>query len=61
MGLIKGILGFIFGKSPEIFDKQGNVKHQHPDQKWSAWQARYTTSSEYNWRNHSGSKRSAGK
>lgn len=54
-----GLLGFLFGKSPQIFDKDGTVRHQFPKKKWEDWQARYTQSSDYNWRNHSGKKRSA--
>lgn len=57
MGLFSAIGGFLFGKSPAIFDKDGTVRHQHPKKKWEAWQARYTQSSDYNWRNHSGKKR----
>lgn len=59
MGLLSAIGGILFGRSPKIFDKEGNVRHQFPKKKWEDWQARYTQSSEYNWRNHSGKKRSA--
>lgn len=59
MGLFGAIGGFLFGKSPQIFDKDGAVKHVFPKKKWEDWQARYTQSSDYNWRNHSGKKRGA--
>lgn len=59
MGLLSAIGGFLVGKSPKIFNENGEVTHKHPKKKWEAWQAKYTSSSEYNWRNHSGKKRSA--
>ncbi len=57
MGLFSSVVGFLIGKPPKIFDKDGTVRHQHPKKKWEEWQARYTQSSDYNWRNHSGKKR----
>lgn len=50
------ILDFLFGKSPKIFDKDGNVRHEHPKSKWDAWNNRYQMGAEYNWRNHTGTK-----
>lgn len=48
------ILDILFGKAPNIFDKDGSVRHQLPKEKWAAWQARYLQSEEHNWKNHSG-------
>ncbi len=48
------LLGFLFGKEAKIFDKDGNVRHNLPKEKWDAWQARYLQNEELNWRNHSG-------
>jgi hypothetical protein len=50
------ILDFLFGKSPQIFDKDGSVRHDLPKSKWEAWNNRYHQGSEYNWRNHTGMK-----
>ncbi len=57
MGYLSSIAGFLVGKPPQIFDKDGTVRHHHPKKKWEDWQARYTHNSDYNWRNHSGNKR----
>lgn len=51
-----GILDFLFGKSPKIFDKDGQVRHDLPKSKWENWNNRYQNGSEYNWRNHVGMK-----
>ncbi|MCB0414217.1 MAG: hypothetical protein KDD50_07780 [Bdellovibrionales bacterium] len=48
------ILDFLFGKSPKIFDKDGNVQHNLPKEKWENWQKRYTSNPQYNWQNHTG-------
>ncbi len=53
---MKKIFGFLFGRSPAIFDKDGSVRHNLGDAKWEAWKQRYSASGEYNWRNHSGMK-----
>lgn len=50
------LLEFLFGKTPDIFDKEGQVSHRLPKEKWEAWQRRYTSNPEYNWRNHAGTK-----
>lgn len=50
------ILDFLFGKSPKIFDKDGSVRHDLPSEKWKKWDNRYQQGSEYNWRNHTGTK-----
>ena len=48
------LFGFIFGRKPKIFDKEGQVRHELGKEKWDAWQARYSQGDEYNWRNHTG-------
>ena len=50
------ILDFLFGKKPDIFDENGSVRHKLKKEKWEAWQKRYTSSPEYNWKNHTGTK-----
>ena len=49
-----GVLEFLFGKNPDIFDEQGRVVHKHPKKKWDAWQNKFKTDAQYNWRNHTG-------
>lgn len=51
-----GLLGFLFGNSPKIFDKDGAVRHQLPKKRWDRWKKRYTEGEEYNWHNHTGMK-----
>lgn len=51
------VFDFIFGKSPDIFDAQGNVLHKFPAEKWKAWRDRFEKSSDYDWRQHRGTKR----
>ena len=50
------ILDFLFGKSPKIFDKNGKVRHELKKEQWANWDNRYQQGSEYNWRNHTGTK-----
>lgn len=52
------ILDILFGKSPKIFDKDGKVRHELKKEQWAAWNNRYQQGSEYNWRNHTGTKAS---
>ena len=54
MGLMKGVLGFLLGKDPDIFDDKGNVMHKLPKKKWDAWQNKTKLDPQYNWRNHTG-------
>ena len=56
MGIVKVLLDFIGGKKPDIFAEDGSVRHKLPKEKWDAWNNRYTSSSEYNWKNHTGTK-----
>lgn len=50
------ILDFLFGKDNNIFDQKGQVFHHLPKERWEAWQRRYSSDPEYNWKNHSGMK-----
>lgn len=52
--MISKLFDFLFGKKPQIFDKDGSVRHDLGKKKWDAWNARYSQGDEYNWRNHSG-------
>ncbi len=52
--MIGKLLDFLFGKSPDIFDKDGTVRHNLPKEKWDAWNNRYSQGDDYNWRNHTG-------
>lgn len=54
MGLMNNILGFMFGKDPDIFDEKGQVMHKLPKKKWDAWQNRTKLDPQFNWRNHAG-------
>ncbi|MAE73686.1 MAG: hypothetical protein CL675_06295 [Bdellovibrionaceae bacterium] len=56
-----GLLSFLFGKSADIFDDNGQVRHKLPEDKWEKWQQRYFSSPEMNWRNHTGMKANAKK
>lgn len=56
MGIMDRVLGFLFGKDPDIFAPDGSVRHRLPKEKWEAWQNRYLTDPEYNWKNHIGMK-----
>ena len=57
--MISSLLNFLFGKSPKIFDPDGQVRHDLPKSKWSEWENRYTSSPEFNWKNHTGTKAGA--
>ena len=57
--MLKGLLHFLFGKSPDIFDNEGRVRHRLPEDKWKKWEERYLAGEEYNWRNHTGMKKQA--
>ena len=52
--MMKRVMEFLFGKKPQIFDKDGSVRHDLGQSKWEAWNARYSQGEEYNWRNHTG-------
>jgi len=55
--MVNKVLGFLFGKSPDIFDANGNVVHKLPPEKWKAWRERFERSSNYDWRLHKGTER----
>jgi hypothetical protein len=52
--MLNGLLDFLFGKSADIFDKNGQVLHKFAPLKWKAWNDRLKENPEYNWREHSG-------
>ncbi len=55
MGILKSVLGFLFGKDPQIFDERGNVRHNFPEKKWTDWDQRIRQNPDYDWRKHTGS------
>jgi hypothetical protein len=57
--MLDKIMGFMFGKSPDIFDQDGNVRHHLEKEKWSAWANRFR-SHEYDWHKHKGTERGGG-
>lgn len=52
--MLNFILGILFGKQANIFNKKGRVEHDLGDQKWEDWNNRLKENSNYNWRTHSG-------
>jgi len=56
--MVKKLMGFLFGKSPDIFDQDGNVRHHFPKEKWRSWENRFRTN-EYDWQKHKGTERGA--
>jgi len=54
MGFLKKVGEFIFGKDPEIFDQNGRVRHNFPDEKWKKWNDRFKANPNYDWQQHSG-------
>ena len=56
MGMLSSIGDFLFGKSPDIFDKNGNVSHKMTKRTWDAWNNRIKMDPNYNWRNHTGTR-----
>ena len=55
--MVSKLLDFLFGKSPDIFDAEGNVLHKFPEEKWQAWRARFEKNKEFDWRKHRGTER----
>lgn len=53
MGVFKAIGDFLFGKDPNIFDENGRVRHQFPEDKWQKWNERLKANPTYDWRHHS--------
>ncbi len=54
--LTRLLLDFFFGRDNLIFDIKGQAIHHLPKERWDAWQQRYSSNPEYNWKNHSGMK-----
>lgn len=52
--MLKWILGILFGKDTNIFNKKGRVQHDLGEQKWEEWDNRLKNNSDYNWRQHTG-------
>lgn len=48
------VLDFLFGKDPDIFNKAGKVQHKLPRSRWEAWEGRFKSNPNYNWRLHIG-------
>jgi hypothetical protein len=59
MKITKKLMDFLFGKDPDIFDEKGNVLHRLPKKKWDAWNNKFKTDQNYNWRNHTGTRAGA--
>lgn len=55
------LLSFLFGKGPQIFDRNGQISHNLPQQKWDNWHKRYQNGQEFNWKNHTGMKAGSNK
>ena len=53
MGILKSLGGFLFGKNPDIFDENGQVRHLFPDEKWKRWNDRLKANPDYDWHRHS--------
>lgn len=45
-----GLLAFFFGKSPKIFDENGDVRHDLGAAKWKRWNDRFAANPELDWR-----------
>jgi hypothetical protein len=54
MGLLKALGDFLFGKDPDIFDKNGEVRHNLPDNKWKDWDDRIRANPNYDFQYHKG-------
>lgn len=51
--MFKKTLDFLFGKAPQIFDKDGQVRHHLSKEKWQSWEHRFQTK-DYDWKHHKG-------
>lgn len=54
--MLQGLVDFLFGKAPDIFDAEGNVVHKLPAEKWQKWNERFKKK-EYDWHAHTGTER----
>lgn len=52
-----GLLDFLFGKDPDIFDENGRVRHKFPESKWTKWNDRLAQNPTYDWRKHGAKER----
>ena len=52
--MLNALLGFLFGKQTNIFNKKGRVQHNLGDKKWQAWDNRLKENPNYDWRKHTG-------
>ena len=48
------IMDFLFGKKPNIFDKNKEVRHKLNTFTWQEWKNRYLNDPEYDWKRHEG-------
>ena len=55
--MVSKILDILFGKSPDIFDANGNVVHKLSDERWKAWRDRFEKNADFDWRKHRGTER----
>ncbi|MES2964199.1 MAG: hypothetical protein V4760_09940, partial [Bdellovibrionota bacterium] len=51
----------LFGKNPDIFDENGNVRHKFTESKWQQWNDRLKASPDYDWRKHSAKQKAEAK
>lgn len=52
--MLKAILGFLFGKQTNIFNKKGRVEHDLGEKKWQDWNNRLKDNPQYDWHHHKG-------
>ena len=52
--MFKKILGFLFGKDAQIFNKKGSVEHNLGSKKWNQWTDRFSKNPDYNYSQHKG-------
>jgi glucose/arabinose dehydrogenase len=48
------VLDFLFGKSPKIFNKDGDVQHDLGVTKWKQWKDRFRKNPDYDFNHHRG-------
>ncbi|MBX3022278.1 MAG: hypothetical protein KF799_11450 [Bdellovibrionales bacterium] len=59
--MVSKILDILFGKTPDIFDANGNVVHKLPEERWKSWRERFEKNGDFNWRQHRGTERTVRK
>lgn len=55
--MLKSLLAIIGGKQTDIFNKKGRVQHDLGSKKWEAWNNRLKENPNYNFKNHTGTKK----